>query len=53
MNHNAKLTPPQIRAIRKFAKDKATDQKNLALMFHVSQSTISKIVNKKTWRARV
>jgi group I intron endonuclease len=46
----AKLTPEQVEKIKELSYNKTYTQKQIALLFNVSQSTISAIKNNKLWR---
>lgn len=48
-NHNTSLFPFEIEKIKQLLLQ-GSKQKELAEMFGVDQSTISRIVNKKTWK---
>ena len=46
----AKLTPIEVRAIRTAFAVRSVTQSELARHYHVSQTTISRIANRRTWR---
>jgi DNA-binding transcriptional regulator YiaG len=47
----AKLTPIEVREIRAALAARPVSQHDLARRYHVSQTTISRIANRRTWRA--
>ena len=50
-NHNAKLTPEMVYDIRNLYKKGSITQKELAAIFGVTQSQISRIVRANRWLA--
>ena len=50
LNHRAKLTPNQVREIRRILATEPVSYAALARRFGVSEPTISQIANYQTWR---
>lgn len=48
--YNALLTPKLIRKIRRLRNSKRLSYDHLASLFHMSQTTMRRVVQRKTWR---
>ena len=50
VSQNAKLTPAQVRKVRKLWRSRKKSQKELAEMLNVSQPTISNVLTGRVYR---
>ena len=50
VSQNAKLTPAQVRKVRKLWRSRKKSQKELAEMYGVSQPTISNVLTGRVYR---